>query len=48
MRDRLSVCTKNVHFSYNGDVYTQADGMAMGSPLQVYLWLNLKEQYCQL
>ena len=33
MRDRLLLCTKNVHFSYNGDIYTQADGVAMGSPL---------------
>ena len=33
MRDLLLVCTQNVHFSYNGDIYTQADGVAMGSPL---------------
>ena len=33
MRDLLSLCTKNVHFSYNGDIYTQADGVAIGSPL---------------
>ena len=33
MRDLLLLCTKNVHFSYNGDIYTQADGVAMGSPL---------------
>ena len=33
MRDLLLLCTKNVHFSYNGDIYTQADGVATGSPL---------------
>ena len=33
MRDLLLVCTKNVHFSYNEDIYTQGDGVAMGSPL---------------
>ena len=33
MRDVLLLCTKNVHFSYNGDIYTQTDGVAMSSPL---------------
>ena len=33
MRDLLLLCTKNVHFSYNGDIYTQADGVEMGLPL---------------
>ena len=33
MRDLLLLCTKNMHFSYNGDIYTQTDGVAMGSPL---------------
>ena len=33
MRDLLLLCTKNVHFSYNGDISTQADCVAMGSPL---------------
>ena len=33
MRDLLLPCTKNVHFSYNGDIYTQANGVAMGSAL---------------
>ena len=26
-----------MHFSYNGDIYTQADGVAMGSPLSPVL-----------
>ena len=33
MRDLLLLFTKNVHFSYNGDIYTKADGVAMGLPL---------------
>ena len=37
MRDLLLLCTKNVHFSYNGDIYTQADGVTMGSPLGTVL-----------
>ena len=27
------LCTKNVHFSYNQDIYMQKDGVAMSSPL---------------
>ena len=37
MRDLLLLCTKNVRFSYNGHIYTQADGVAMGSPLGLVL-----------
>ena len=33
MGDLLLLCTKNVHFGYNGDIYIQADGVAMSSPL---------------
>ena len=33
MRHILSLCTKNVYFSYNGDIYTQADSVVMGSLL---------------
>ena len=33
MKDMLILCTKNVHFSMNGDIYLQIDGVAMGSPL---------------
>ncbi len=29
----LEVCTKEMHFSYNGAIYRQVDGVAMGSPL---------------
>ena len=37
MRDLLLLCTKNVHFSYNGDIYTQVDSVAMGSLLGAVL-----------
>ena len=37
MRDLLLLCTKNMHFSYNEDIYTQTDGVAMGSPLSPVL-----------
>ena len=34
MGDLVLLCTKNVCFSYYiGDIYTQTDGVAMGSPL---------------
>ena len=33
MKKLLTLCTKNVHFSVNNDIYTQIDGVAMGSPL---------------
>ena len=33
MKDTLMLCTKNVHFSMNGDIYLKIDGVAMGSPL---------------
>ena len=32
MKDLLYLCTKNVHFSFNGEIYVQIDGVAMGSP----------------
>ena len=33
MKKLLTLCTKNVHFSFNNDIYVQIDGVAMGSPL---------------
>ena len=29
----LELCTKKMHFSYNGKIYKQTNGVAMGSPL---------------
>lgn len=33
MKALLLLCTKNVHFTFNGETYQQIDGVAMGSPL---------------
>ena len=33
MKRLLTICTKNVHFSFNNNIYIQIDGVAMGSPL---------------
>ena len=33
MKKLLTLCTKNVHFSFNNEIYVQIDGVAMGSPL---------------
>ena len=33
MKKLLTLCTKNVHFSFNNKIYIQIDGVAMGSPL---------------
>ena len=49
MRDLLLLCTKNVHFSYNEDMYTQADGVTMGSPLGAGIFMvELEKQYREL
>ena len=34
MKEMLLLCTKNVHFSYNHDIYIQRDDVAMGSPFR--------------
>ena len=33
MKKLLTLCTKNVHFSFNNEIYIQIDGVGMGSPL---------------
>ena len=37
MKELLLLCTKHVHFTFNGDIYIQLDGVAMGSPLAFLL-----------
>ena len=32
MKELLLLCTKNVDFTFNNDIYQQCDGVAMGSP----------------
>ena len=29
----LTLCTKNVHFSFNNEIYSQIDGVGLGSTL---------------
>ena len=33
MKNLLILCTKNVHFTFNNEIYIQNDGVAMVSPL---------------
>ena len=33
MKNLLSLCTKNVHFTFGNNIYQQKDGVAMGFPL---------------
>ena len=33
MKELLFLCTKNVHFTFNNQIYIQLDDVAMGSPL---------------
>ena len=33
MKELLLLCTKNVHFTLNGDIYIHLDSVAMGLPL---------------
>ena len=33
LKSLLELCTKQLHFSFNGEMYQQRDGVAMGSPL---------------
>ena len=37
MKDMSVLCTKSVHFSMNGDIYLQIDGVAMEPPLRSVL-----------
>ena len=33
IKNLLILCTKNVHFTFNNEIYIQNGGVAMGSPL---------------
>ena len=33
MKELIKLCTKDVHFNFNGTTYVQKDGVAMGFPL---------------
>ena len=49
MKNLLSLCTKNVHFTYiyfiRNNIYQQKDGVAMG--WQELLWYISKQHSCQ-
>ena len=36
-KDLITLCTKNVPFTFNNEIYQQRDGVAMGSPLRPVL-----------
>ena len=33
MKELLHLCTENLHFIFNGEIFIQIDGVTMGSPL---------------
>ena len=33
MKELLLLCTKNLNFTFSGQIFIQVDGVAMGSPL---------------
>ena len=33
MKEPLNLCTKSFHFTFDGNIYVQNDGVAMGLPL---------------
>ena len=37
MKELLKLCTKSVHFTFDGNIYDQNDGLAMVSPLGTVL-----------
>ncbi|CAH8620949.1 unnamed protein product [Schistosoma bovis] len=37
VKELLLKCTMNVNFKFNGEIFTQTDGVAMGSPLDPIL-----------
>ena len=37
MKEMLTLCTKNAHFTYNRKIFLQTDDVAMGSPIGLAL-----------
>ena len=37
IKELLKLCIKSVHFTFDGNIYVQNDGVAMGSPLRPVL-----------
>ena len=36
-KEMLILCPKNVHFTFESSAYVQTEGVAMGSPLMIYI-----------
>ena len=36
LKELLLLCTKNVHFTFNNEIYQQCDGLAMGYRWKIY------------
>ena len=47
VKELLLLCTEKVQFTFNGKIYMQVDGVAMGSPLGPVLADIFKRQYFQ-
>ena len=37
MKDLITLCTKNVPFTFGNEIYQQRDGVTIGSPLKLVL-----------
>ena len=46
MKEMLIICTKNVHFIFNEEVYKQTDDIVMASPLGECDFNQERKQYC--
>ena len=44
MKEMLTLCTKNVHFTYNRKIFVQTDGAAMGSLLRPDIFMTELEK----
>ena len=47
VKELLLLCTEKVQLTFNGKIYMQVDGVAMGSPLGPVLADIFKRQYFQ-
>ena len=45
LKELLLLCTKHPHFRFNGGIYIQIDGVAMGSPLgPLHIFIFIRNQ----
>ena len=43
IKELILLCTKRVHFTFDGKTYVQTNGVAMGSPLDPVLEIFMNE-----